>query len=380
MTRVAIVGVAQTRHAERLSETTRELIYQVCRQVLEDVGLDHEELGTVVTSSSDYWQGMGCSNVYYYEAGASYLKDSPKVEGDSAHALVYACMRLLSGHFATALVAAVTKSSDAPSGSALSNISCDPFFQRPIGLDDRSAAALQAREYLRRYDLTEEVLSQVARKNLRNALFNPSAHRRGDFTQADIGASPVIADPLRELHCPPSSDGACAVLLASEERARELTADPVWVKGFGWSTETYALGERDLLTPTALRQAAGRAYAMAGISDPRRQLSFIELCAPYAHQEPLWYEGLGLCGDGEGAQLLEQGVGEMEGPLPVNPSGGLLATNPYMARGLLRVAEAALQLMGKAGARQLTAPKVGLAHGSYGLAGQCHTVIVLGKE
>jgi len=380
MAKVAIVGVAQTRHAERLSETTRELMYQVCRQVLEDVGLDREELGTVVTSSSDYWQGMGCSNVYYYEGGASYLKDSPKVEGDSGHALVYACMRLLSGHFSTALVAAVTKSSEAPSTSALTNISCDPLFQRPIGLDDRSAAALQAREYLRRHDLTEQVLGQVARRNLRNALFNPSAHRKGDFTLAGIDASPIIADPLRELHCPPASDGACAVLLASEERARELTAHPVWVKGFGWSTETYALGERDLLTPTALRQAASRAYAMAGINDPRRKLSFIELCAPYAHQEPLWYEGLGLCDAGEGAQLLDQGVTGMEGPLPVNPSGGVLATNPYMARGLLRIVEAALQLMGKAGARQLTAPGVGLAHGSYGLAGQSHTVIVLGKE
>jgi acetyl-CoA C-acetyltransferase len=380
MTRVAIVGVAQTRHAERLSETTRELMYQVCRQVLDDVGLRREELGTVVTSSSDYWQGMGCSNVYYYEGGASYLKDSPKVEGDSAHALAYACMRLLSGHFETALVAAVTKSSEAPSGSALSNISCDPIFQRPIGLDDRSAAALQAREYMRRYNLPNEVIGQVARRNLRNALFNPSAHRKGDFTQTDIDASPVIADPLRELHCPPASDGACAVLLASEERARELTDHLVWVKGFGWSTETYALGERDLLTATALRQAAGRAYTMAGIDDPRRQLSFVELCAPYAHQEPLWYEGLGLCGEGKGVELLEEGVTEMEGPLPVDPSGGVLATNAYMARGLLRVVEAALQLMGRAGARQLTKPKVGLAHGSYGLAGQCHTVIVLGKE
>ncbi|MFQ5880597.1 MAG: thiolase family protein [Dehalococcoidia bacterium] len=380
MPRVAVVSVAQTHHGERLDKTCRELVYEVCRGALDRVGLGIGDLETIVTASSDYWQGMGCSNVYYYEAAASYLKDSPKVEGDSSHAFLYACLRLLSGHFDIALVASVTKCSEVPSLATLTNLSCDPFYQRPLGLDELAAAGLQAQLYLRRYGPGEEALAKVASKNLRHALSNPHAHRKVDVTAEGVMASPMAAFPLRALECAPGSDGACAIVLASEERAKKLSANPAWVKGFGWATETYALGERDLLTGNGLREAARRAYAMARIDDPSRQLSLIELVAPYAHQELLWYEGLGMCEQGRGWRLVEDGTTDLDGPLPVNPSGGVLSTNPYVARGLIRVGEAALQLMGEASARQVEGATTALAHSTYGLAGQAHTVVVLGKE
>lgn len=380
MSRVGIVAVAQTRHGERLEKNCRELVYEVSRDALQQVGLDKDRLGTIVTASSDYWQGMGCSNVFYYEAAASYLKDSPKVESDSVHAFTYACMRLLSGHFDIALVAAVTKCSEVPTIPALTTLSSDPIFQRPVGLEEQSAAGLQAQAYLQGYGVPEEVLARAAQKNLRNALFNPFAHRKGDFSVEEIMASEPRAYPLRDLECAPRSDGACALLLASEERARELTAEPVWVKGFGWACGEYGLGDRDLLGVSTLREAASRAYAMAGIDRPRQQLSLVECSAPYAHQEFLCAEGLGLCEPGDGWKLFEDGVAEIEGSLPVNPSGGVLCANPYIARGLIRVGEAALQLMGKAGAHQVKGAATALAHGTYGLAGQVHSVVVLAKE
>jgi acetyl-CoA C-acetyltransferase len=224
------------------------------------------------------------------------------------------------------------------------------------------------------------MLARVARRNLRNAVYNPYAHRRGDFSEAQIMASPLVADPLRELHCPSSSDGACAVLLADEEMARKLHPQPAWVQGFGWAAEGYDLGERDLLASTALAQASRDAYSRARIQDPSRDLEVVELAA-YAHQEPLWYEGLGLCPPGEGWRLIREGTTEMEGPLPVNPSGGILATNPGLAQGLFRVAEAALQLWGKAGSHQVKgSPKRAVAHSTYGLVGQAHAVVVLGRD
>jgi acetyl-CoA C-acetyltransferase len=119
---------------------------------------------------------------------------------------------------------------------------------------------------------------------------------------------------------------------------------------------------------------------MAGISDPRKDLDVVELSEPYAFQELLWYEGLGLCGRGEGARLLESGYTDFNGPLPVNPSGGVLSMNPYVSRGLYRVAEVALQIKGAAGERQLGKKvNTGLAHGTHGFAGQCHAVAILGN-
>ena len=380
MSRVAVISVAQTEHSQRLDKTCRELVYDVSREALTKAGLSKDALETVVTASSDYWQGMGCSNVFYYEGAASYLKDSPKVEGDSAHAFVYAAMRIMSGHFDAALVASVTKCSETPSVAALTSLSCDPFYQRPVGLEDVAAAGLQARQYLEQYSVPETALAEVARKNLRHALSNPYAHRKADLTVEEILASDVAAWPLREAECAQGSDGACAIVLADERRARELTADPVWLRGFGWATESYAVGERDLLAGVALRRAASSAYAMAGIDEPARQVSVVELGAPYAHQELLWCEGLGFCPEGEGGKLLADGVTALDGSLPVNPSGGVLATNPYLARGLIRVGEAALQLMGQAGSRQVTGAKTALAHSTYGLAGQAHTVVILGKD
>jgi acetyl-CoA C-acetyltransferase len=380
MSRVAVVSVAQTQHSQRLDKTCRELVYDVSQEALSRAGLSKDSLETIVTASSDYWQGMSCSNVFYYEGAASYLKDSPKLEGDSAHAFVYACMRVLSGHFDAALVTSVTKCSETPSVAALTSISCDPFYERPVGLEDVAAAGLQAREYMERHSVPQEALAEAARKNLRSALSNPYAHRKADLTVDEILASDIAAWPLHEFECAGGSDGACAIVLADEHRARELTDNPVWLRGFGWATDTYAVGDRDLLAPTALQQAARSAYAMAGIDKPAQQVSVVELGAPYAHQELLWCEGLGLCPEGEGWKLIADGVTSLDGPLPVNPSGGVLATNPYMARGLIRVGEAGLQLMGEAGSRQVAGAKTALAHSTYGPAGQCHSVVILGKD
>jgi acetyl-CoA C-acetyltransferase len=110
-----------------------------------------------------------------------------------------------------------------------------------------------------------------------------------------------------------------------------------------------------------------------------KEIDVAEICEPYSFQELLWYEQLRLCKDGEGGKLIDSGITAMDGELPVNPSGGVLATNPYVARGLIRIAEAALQIMGKAGERQVPGVKTALAHSTHGFAGQLHSVVILGK-
>jgi acetyl-CoA C-acetyltransferase len=378
--KVAVVGVAQTKHGENLQQTVRELIYDVTVEVLAKTNLTKDDVDTVVASTSDYWQGMGCSNVFHYDAAAGYLKDSTKAEEDGALGFMYAYMRVLSGHFDTALAVSAVKSSETSSISTLTNLYCDPFYQRPIGLEDISSAATQATLYMHRRGVTEEQAAKVSVKSLRNAFYNPYAHKRARITIDDVFKSRIVAYPLKELDCCPASDGACAVLLASEDKAKRISDNPAWIKGVGWGVESYFLGDRDLIDVEALKVAARKAYNMTGIKDPRKQIDVAEICAPYSFQELLWYEHLGLCGSGEGGKLMDAKVTEMGGALPVNPSGGMLSTNPYTARGVICIGEAALQVMGKAGEHQVPNVKTALAHSMHGLAGQLHSVIILSSD
>ena len=376
--KVAIVAVAQMGHDEIFNLNIREITYQVVKSLLAQAGISREEIGTIITSSSDYWQGISCSNSYYYDAVGGYLKNSSKTEEDGAFALLYGYLRVMSSHFDTAIVHAITKMSEIPEPSTLTNMYADPFFQRPIGIDDLSAAALQANSYMARYGITEEQAAKVVVKNLSNARNNPYAFKKEKVTVEDVLKSERLAYPIKALDCAPESDATCAILLASEEKAKQLTEMPVWIKGVGWSVDDYFLGDRNILNG-ALKRAAQKAYAMAGISQPLDEIDVAEVCEPYSYQELLWYEQLGFCREGEGGKFIDKGMTFLDGKLPVNPSGGVLAANPYVARGLIRIAEAALQVMGKAEKRQVPKVKTAVAHSTHGLAGQHHSVVILGR-
>ena len=376
--KVAIVDVVQTKHSEKLEDNIREIVFELVKQLLDHLGIDRSDVGTMISSSSDYWQGISCSNTYYYDAAGANHKSGSKVAEDSAVGFIYGFMRILSGEYKMALVVSVTKCSEVPSVHTLTNLIADPFFQRPIGLNEVVIEGLQAREYMNRYDLTEEQLARVVIKNLRNAKKNPYAHRSGEFLIEDVLASPMMVYPLREMDVASTSDGACAILLATEEVAKNLTNTPVFVEGVGWSVDSTFLGDRDLLSGS-LPQAAEMAYRMAGVKDPLREIDVAEICDTTSFHEILWLEQLGFCPLGKGGQLIEKGVTGIDNKLPVNPSGGLLGANPYVARGLIRVAEAALQVKGEAGDRQVTNVKRALAHSVHGLGGQLHSVVILGK-
>ena len=137
----------------------------------------------------------------------------------------------------------------------------------------------------------------------------------------------MMVYPLREIDIPSTSDGACAVLLAEEKIARDLTDTPVFVEGVGWGTDHSFLGDRNLLNGS-LPKAAERAYQMAGVKDPSSEIDMAEICDISSFHEILWMEQLGFCRPGKGADLVKDGVTAMHGKLPVNPSGGLFGANP----------------------------------------------------
>jgi len=373
---VAIIDAVQSKHGSVLTENLQELVFITVKKLLDRVGIEKDEIGTMISSSSDYWQGISCSNSYYYDAAGANLKSGSKAAEDSALGFIYGVMRVLSGHYKTALIVSVTKCSEAPSAETLSQMASDPFFQRPIGLNETVAAGLRAKLYLDRYHIQEDKLALVPIKNLANAVKNPYAHRGRVVSVDDVLSSPVKVSPLRDIDCPHTSDGACAILIAEGALSKDLTENPIFVRGLGWNVSNTYIGDRDPLDGS-LGKAAQMAYQMADIRNPRDHIDLAEICDTTSLDELLWMEQLGFCRNGTGLDLLQNGITSRDGSLPVNASGGLFGANPYVARGLIRIAEIMEQLKGTAGERQVPGAHTGLAHSVHGLGGQLHSVIIL---
>ena len=379
--RVAIVGVRQSSfEAEKKSQHITELVYEVVSGLHSDLRTDPGQVDTIVSCSQDFIDGRTISNRTIPEVEGAYLKSEAKVAGDGAQAVFFGLIRILSGKYRTCLVLAHAKMSEG-SPQVIANAQFDPFYQQALGLDELNTAALQARRYLYRYKLNESLPAAAAAKALTLALKNPLAFRGRETTPAEVLASPVLASPIRELEAFAPADGCAALLLAHESVAARFTDRPVWIAGAGQAVDAYYLGDRELSEVKALQAAAKKAYKMAGIKEPAKELNLAEVTDFYSYQELMWMEGLGLCGRGKAGELLSSGRTALEGELPVNPSGGVLGGNPLCVAGLARVIECFLQIRGQAGAHQLPRPaKRAVAQGCYGPAGQSQCVIVLGSE
>ena len=378
--KIGIVGFAQSRHQENMQKTREDMVFDVCKEALRHAGILREELDTVVTASTDYLDGRTISNVFLSMAVGAYLKDESKVEEDGSFALIYAMMKILSGSAEVGLVEAHTQGS-VFNPHQVSFYTLDPLFDRQVGvMNDVAAAAIQARIYMEQADCDEEDMAGVAMKNLANGSLNPNAHRRMAGVSIDeILESRPYYDPIVELTKSPISDGACAVIIANEKRAREICDNPVWIEGVGLNADAY-IRDRDLGALTSLGKAAEKAYGQAGVTDPISELDFAEVTERYAHEEMMIYEELGLCERGRGKSLVRSGVTWADGEFPVNPSGGALSADPVCATGLIRIIEAARQIRGEAGPLQVEGARRGIAHGQFGMCAQKNAVFVLGGE
>jgi len=371
---VGVVGVSQIGYAAAIPDRTlEELIFEAASSALADAGLAWREVDGVVIAASDLVDGRVISSMVTSGPAGGYMKDIVNVASSGEHALVLAALQILAGLFETALVLSWSKCSEAPIPHT-ERLSLDPFYRRHLGINGLVAAALQASAYRLRYGVREEAVARVVVKNRANGVRNPHAERRTPITADEVLASPVVAWPLRALETPPLSDGVCGLVLASAAHARSLGRPIAWLRGLGWASDTYWREPEALVTLGPLRAAAGRAYSMAGIGAPPDAIAVAEVSDVTPYHELMACEGLGFCAPGEGQRLLD------EPRLAVNPSGGFLSANPSFASGLVRVAEAALQVMGRAGDRQVKGATVALAHAASGLAAQAHTVAILAAE
>ena len=378
--RVGIIAVGQTKYQpDRSDANEEELAYEAIKQVLEETGLTLSDMDSAVTCSQDFWDGRTISNMNIQRVVGAHLGHEDKVAEDGINAVYVAMAQILSRHQDIVLVVSHMKESQAEK-SLVENAAFDPALLRPLGLDFISSAAMQAKRYMYKYGISPEQCARVAVKNRGNAKNNPFAQEPLDITVEDVLSSRVLSHPIRQLDTKPISDGACAMILAIENKAKKLTKKPVWILGVSNCYETHYLGDRDLADCDALVKTAKKAYSMAGIRNPVKEIDVAEISEEYTYQELLWMEGLGFCDRGDGGRLIDRGVTKMGGKLPVNPSGGILSGNPVGVAGTTRVAEAVLQLRGEAGERQVKGVQTALAHGVTGICGQHHGVMILGNR
>ena len=376
--RVAICAVAQIENEPDIWHLRFQgMVWKCIREILDRTGVTFDmETGirNIVTCSDDVFDARTISNNALTDVVGAHYRGEEKIAQDGINGLGYALACILSGHDDLVLLAGHCKESQSESRRMCTNLAFDPFYCRPLGLDFVNVNALQAREYLAKSNVTEDHLAQIVVRSRETAEKNPYARKNKRVSPGEVKASPMLADPIRELHYYPVTDWAVAMLLAAEERAGEFTDRPVWVTGFGNCLDTYFPGDRDLTSNFALKRAAGRAYRMAGIGDPRKEIPLVEMNDAAAYQLPLWAEGLGLAEEGKGGVWLDEGGLDRH---RVNLSGGMLNGNPIMLGGLARAAEVVLQLRGEAGERQVEEVRSGLAHGTTGAAGQHQAVVIL---
>jgi acetyl-CoA C-acetyltransferase len=381
MSNIAIVGQAQVMSSD-IGIPRERMLFDLVKGLFDKVGITRHDIGTFVLCSNDFEVGHTIANVFEDTPVGSYMKDETHVEADGLWAATYAAMRMMSGNYDTALVIGNSSGASTFRPYLVMDYQLNPTYDRQMGLlNELSTAALQARAYLDKYGASEDDLDKIAARLLRNAAMNPNAvQSKADATAGDVLASEYLYEPLRKLHCYPFTDGACALLLASGERAKELTDKPVWINGMGNSVETYDIGERDLATSRSARMAAERAYKMAGITDAAKQIDVAEVAAKFVHQEPILAEALGLFAEGSAGKVASEGLADIGGAMPVCPSGGGLGAYVFSANGLVRIAECVRQLTGNAGDAQVSGAKTAVAHGQDGFCAQHNAVMVLSTE
>lgn len=336
MRQVALIGWGQTTFVSRnLDQSIVEMVAEAVDAALADAGMELSQVDAAVTASVDLWDGRTASNVALTEVVGAVMGPETRISADGLGAFVHAVMTVAAGAYRTALCVAHCKPSESDH-QALTAWTLDPVFLQPLGLDDDAAAGLQAElsgsdpEAWAR--AVVQARARAARNPLGPGLEVPSAEQ--------VLAAPRLAGPLTQEMVAPLCDGAVAVILARAEDGAERPR----VTGFGYASESHYLGERDLTGVPALRTAARR----AGIAPATVKVA--EISAPYAHQQELFADALGL----------DRGL--------LNPSGGSLGGVPPFAAGLARLVEAA---------RRLGAGQCGLAHGAWGPAAQAHCVVGL---
>jgi acetyl-CoA C-acetyltransferase len=375
VSRCAVIGIGQTRHAAKRADVSMPgLVREAALRALEDAQLTFADIDAVVLGKApDMFEGVNQPSLFL--AGALGAVGKPMFRVHTAGSVggstaIVAAHHVMSGQHRRVLTVAYEKQSESNAMWALSQ----RFpFQPPVAAGAGGYFAPIIRAYIRRTGAPEHVGWRVAVKDRLNALKNPYAHlQMPDIDEEAVRSSPMLWDPVRYLDTCPSSDGAVAMVLSDDPLD---CPNPAWVRGTAMRTEPMLFPGRDEVNPQAGAECARAVYAESGIGPS--DLDCAEIYVPFSWYEPMWLENLHLFPSGWRA--VDEGKTEFGGPLPINPSGGVLSSNPIGASGMLRFAEAALQVRGMAGAHQVDGARNAMGH-AYGGGSQFFSMWVVSNQ
>jgi acetyl-CoA C-acetyltransferase len=367
--RVALVGVGHAGFAPITAGVSyKELTFEAALRAYDDAGIDpRKDVDSFVAVSEDFWEGTSIFDEYVPDQIGGALRPVHTVSADGLFAVAAAVMLIRSGAARVVAVEGHSKVSDVVTPGAIHQFALDPVYNRPLGIPPLAIAGLEMNAYLDATGTTEEQCARVVEKNRRNALDNPRAAFATDVGAEDVLGSDPTWWPLKSLDVAARADGCVVLVLADGDMAGDLTDDPVWAMGVGWSSGTPTLESRSWIDAGYVRRAADRAYDMARLGSPR-DVDLAEVDDTYSYRELMHLEALRLARPGEAGPMLEDGVFGRAGDLPVNASGGSLGQGYlFEANGLARTLECVLQLRGEAGERQIEDAGVAVAQSWRGV-------------
>ena len=384
---VCVLGAGVTKFGELWEESLRSLIGQAGLAAVKDARIAGDDIDALYVGSMSAGRFIGQEHVGPLVVDEAGLADRniPATRVEAADASGAAALRegilaILSGEHDVVVVGGVEKMTDVIDQEQTNTLATalDQEWEAFYGATYPGVHALMAQAHASRYGTTREMLAAVSAKNHEAGALNKKAAYPFAITRDQVLKSPMVADPLRMLDCAANVDGAAAVVLCSEEKARAFHDKPVRILATAQASDRFALHDRaDITSMAATRAAAAQAYRKAGLAP--RDVDVAEVHDAFTIGEVMAIEDLGFFEPGAGGKAALNGITSLKGAKPVNTSGGLKARgHPPGATGLAQVAEIVAQLRGEAGPRQVADARIGLAH-NVGGSGATAVVHLFGR-
>ncbi len=378
---VYIIGVGMATRGKISPDVSfRELIYEAAEKAYMDAGIEPRDVGTFVSLSEDFEEGTSIFDEYVPDQLGAVLKPVHTICADAVTGIASLYAQIKTGYFKIGVLESHSKLSNIKNHHHLLSMALDPVYIRPLEINPYGFVGLEMAMFLDSRNYDELDTAQVVSKNKANALLFGRSPFGSIISPEEVLLSKPVSEPLREFDISENADGACVIVVASEEVAKERNRDLIRIKGVGFAQFTPNI-ERWEGDAEYMSVAARNAYSMAGIRNPVKEIDFAEVDDTFSYKELQHLEALSLARYGESAFLLKEGFYDLSGEFPVNTTGGNLGNGNFsLMNGARAIYDAILQLRGSAFNVQLKDPETALVASWKGFPSSSGGVLILKRE